>query len=171
MYEKHSGHIVNVASGAGVIATPEPLPYIASKFAVVGISEALYGRLKNQGINVSVVIPSYIRTNIFSNAKIKYPQKLLEDVGREKLDHISKEILDEMASKAMLPSRAVKRYIKGIKKNQLYVYDIKGVIGAMSLKGSNPQQYENMLVNFFESTMKTRRENFLKHGINIDKYT
>lgn len=170
MLEKHSGHIVNVSSGSGVIGTTDPLPYISSKFAVVGISEALYSRIKNQGINISVVIPSYIRTNIFTTSKVKYSQKLLDDIGQEKVDEIYKSIVEGMASRAMLPSRAIKKYIAGIKKNQLYISDLGGTIAAMALKVTNPQKYEDFLVNFYESNLNYRKEIFRKYGINIDDY-
>ncbi|MFX1570580.1 MAG: SDR family NAD(P)-dependent oxidoreductase [Promethearchaeota archaeon] len=169
MIERRSGHIVNISSGAGIIGSSEPLPYIASKFAVVGISEGLFGRLKNLGINVSVIVPSYIRTNIFNNAQMKFPQKLIEDEGEDKLTEIIKERLDDMASKAMLPDRAVKRYIVGIKKDQLYIFDIKGTLSALALKGK-PQEYENFLVNFNENFYNSTRELYLKHGIKIDDY-
>lgn len=170
MLEKGSGHIVNVASGAGVIGSSEPLPYIASKFAVVGISEGLFGRLKNQGINVSVIVPLYIRTNIFFTSKMKYSEKLVGEFSQEKLDEINSSILKEMSSKAMLPDRAVKKYIAGIKKNQLYIYDSRAPLTALALKGTNPQQYENFLVNFNENFMNSRKKHYLKYGINLDDY-
>lgn len=169
MIKRRSGHIVNVASGAGLFGSSEPLPYIASKFAVVGISEALFGRIRNFGINVSVVVPSYIRTNIYSEVKVKYPQKLLEDVGEVKLKKIYKEILSDMASKAMLPDRAVKKYIKGIKKNQLYLYDSRGIIGLLAMKG-NLEQYEKFLIDYNQNAQEISRKLFKKHGINIDDY-
>jgi short-subunit dehydrogenase len=170
MLEREAGHIVNVASGAGVFGSAEPLPYITSKFGVVGLSEALFGRLKNHGINVSVIIPSYIRTNIFFNAKIKYPQKLMEDIGKEKLEEIYNSILKDMVNKAMSPDRAVKKYIMGIKKDQLYISDIQATISIMALKGNNPQQYEKFLVDYNDQFMKAAVEHFAKYGINIEKY-
>ena len=121
MLEKKSGHIVNVASGAGVLGSSEPLPYITSKFAVVGISEALYGQLYNRGIRVSVIVPSYIKTNIFLTSKFKWPKKLVEDYGVEKIEEIYNTYMKDMASKAMLPKRAVRKYIAQIKENRLYL--------------------------------------------------
>ncbi|MHA2401072.1 MAG: SDR family NAD(P)-dependent oxidoreductase, partial [Promethearchaeota archaeon] len=46
MIKRGSGHIVNNASGAGVSGSAEPLPYVASKFGVVGLSETFFARLK-----------------------------------------------------------------------------------------------------------------------------
>lgn len=169
MLERKSGHIVNVASGAGIFGSSEPLPYITSKFAVVGISEALYGRLRSYGINVSVIIPSYVRTNIFSNLNIKYPKRLLDAIGKEKLEEIYNSILNEMSGKAMHPDRAVKKYISGIKKDQLYIFDMRGSLAILGLKGK-PQEYENFLINYHKNSNYVSREQFLKFGINVDDY-
>ncbi|MHA2087912.1 MAG: SDR family NAD(P)-dependent oxidoreductase, partial [Promethearchaeota archaeon] len=73
MIEKRSGHIVNVASGAGIFGSPEPIPYVTSKFAVVGLSEALFGSLNIMGINVSIICPWIIATNIWNISELKAP--------------------------------------------------------------------------------------------------
>jgi len=169
MLERGLGHLVNVASGAGIFGSSEPLSYISSKFAVIGLSEALFGQLHSRGINVSVIIPSYIKTNIFSSAKIKYSKRILNAVGKEKLDKIYQSLLDEMASKAIPPDRAVSKYINGIKKNQLYIYDMKSLLTLLTLKG-NPQQYEAFLINYNENNIKITKQHFQKYGINFDDY-
>ena len=170
MIERKSGHIVNVASGAGIFGSTEPLPYVASKFAVVGLSEALFGQLHQQGIKVSVIIPSYIRTNIFHKSKIRYPQALIDDIGEIKLREVYNSILNDMQSKAMLPERAVKKYINGIKNDQLYIYDVKAVMAIFAMKGTNPQQFEEFLKNYNLQNAKTAQKHFEKFGIDIDKY-
>ncbi|MCJ7650719.1 MAG: SDR family NAD(P)-dependent oxidoreductase [Candidatus Lokiarchaeota archaeon] len=170
MLERGTGHIVNMASGAGIFGSTEPIPYVASKFAVVGISEALYGQLHQQGIKVSVIVPSYIRTNIFQRSKIRYPQMLIDDIGEAKLRDIYHSILSEMQSKAIPPDRAVKRYIRGIKKDQLYISDIKAVSSILTMKGSNPHQFEEFLINYNHQNTESTRKHFSKFGIDIDKY-
>ncbi len=170
MINRGNGHIVNVASAAGVIGATEPLPYVASKFAVVGLSEALFGQLNSYGINVSVILPLYVRTNIFESCKIKYSQKLIDDVSEEKLREISKSLLKEMHSKAILPHRAVNKYIKGIKNNQLYIYDSRAVLGMLTLKGTNQPQFEEFLKNLNKNNEENTRKHFLKYGVDIDKY-
>jgi 3-oxoacyl-[acyl-carrier protein] reductase len=170
MIERKSGHIVNVASGAGIFGSTEPLPYVASKFAVVGLSEALFGQLHQQGINVSVIIPSYIRTNIFHKSRIRYPQALIDDVGEKKLREVYASILNDMQSKAMLPERAVKKYIRGIKSDQLYIYDVKAVMAIFTMKGTNPKQFEEFLKNYNLQNAKSAQKHFEKFGIDIEKY-
>jgi len=170
MIERKSGHIVNVASGAGIFGSTEPLPYVASKFAVVGLSEALFGQLHQLGITVSVIIPSYIRTNIFHKSRIRYPKALMDDIGEDKLREIYNSILNDMQSKAMLPERAVKKYISGIKNDQLYIYDIKAVLAIFTMKGTNPKQFEEFLKNYNLQNAKSAQEHFEKFGIDVDKY-
>src|SRR3954469_10198464 len=58
------GHIVNTASMAGMNGGLGFSPYVASKFAVVGMSEGLAMQLKPLGIGVSLLCPSYVRTGI-----------------------------------------------------------------------------------------------------------
>ncbi|MFX1587211.1 MAG: SDR family NAD(P)-dependent oxidoreductase [Promethearchaeota archaeon] len=169
MMERKSGHIVNVASAAGIFGSSEPLPYITSKFAVIGLSEALFSQLYSFGINVSVIVPTYIKTNIFSTAQIKYSQKLEEAIGKEKLEQIYKELLNEMASKAIPPDRAVKKYIKEIKNNQLYIYDSKGILTILGSKG-NQQHYERLLIDYNQNAINVIKKHFLKYGINLDDF-
>ena len=65
MIERRHGYIVNTGSVAGMVAlTGEGAPYIASKFAVVGLTEALALYCKPFGIGVSLLCPGGVRTNL-----------------------------------------------------------------------------------------------------------
>jgi len=66
MLRRGSGHIVNVASGAGYICAPGIVTYCGSKHAVVGITEALRLELGPRGIDVTVVAPGVIDTELTS---------------------------------------------------------------------------------------------------------
>lgn len=65
MLKQGSGHIVNVASVAGSIGIPGMASYCASKFAMLGFSEALFHELKGTGVGITVVSPIMVRTNFF----------------------------------------------------------------------------------------------------------
>jgi NAD(P)-dependent dehydrogenase (short-subunit alcohol dehydrogenase family) len=54
--------IVNIASIGGKFAMPHLLPYVASKFALVGFSEGLHAELRHKGIRVTTVCPGLMRT-------------------------------------------------------------------------------------------------------------
>jgi NAD(P)-dependent dehydrogenase (short-subunit alcohol dehydrogenase family) len=70
MLERGRGHVVNTASIAGTWAyTWDAAPYITSKFAAYGFSEALARRLKPHGIGVSVLCPGLVSTNLAETAR------------------------------------------------------------------------------------------------------
>ena len=68
MVERGSGHVVNVASAAGLLANPQLGGYSASKHAVVGLSEALRIELAPHRIGVTAVCPGIINTGITHNS-------------------------------------------------------------------------------------------------------
>lgn len=67
MRKQQSGVIINIGSIAGRIALPTGAPYCGTKFAVEGITEALYYEMKAIGVRVKLVEPGFIKTN-FGNA-------------------------------------------------------------------------------------------------------
>jgi NAD(P)-dependent dehydrogenase (short-subunit alcohol dehydrogenase family) len=68
---REGGHIVNTASMAGHVASPGMAPYHATKFAVVGYSEALKADLAEQNIGVSVLCPAWVKTDIHKSGLTK----------------------------------------------------------------------------------------------------
>lgn len=64
MVERGRGHIVNVASAVGRVAVADGASYSASKFAVVGFSEATRAELAPFGVDVSVVLPTVVQTEL-----------------------------------------------------------------------------------------------------------
>jgi NAD(P)-dependent dehydrogenase (short-subunit alcohol dehydrogenase family) len=75
MGRKGSGRIVNIASFGGKSAVPHLLPYSASKFALVGLSQGMRAELMRYGIYVTTVCPSLIRTGSHRHAKFKGQHK------------------------------------------------------------------------------------------------
>ena len=64
MVERGRGQIVNVASAVGRVAAPGGATYTASKFAVVGFSEATRAELEPLGVEVCLVMPTVVRTEL-----------------------------------------------------------------------------------------------------------
>src|SRR5437773_11550425 len=62
MKRQGGGRIVNIASIAGKVAVPHLLPYVASKFALVGLSQGMRTELAKDGIHVTTVSPGLMRT-------------------------------------------------------------------------------------------------------------
>ena len=68
MLKKESGHIVMVSSISGLYPTPLRTLYAGSKFGIDRFSNAVRAELSLKGIDVTVVSPSYVQTNISKNA-------------------------------------------------------------------------------------------------------
>lgn len=64
------GHVVAIASGAGLVATPGLAPYVATKHAVVGLMESLHHELNRvaPAVHTSVVCPGNVRTPMAANS-------------------------------------------------------------------------------------------------------
>ncbi len=92
--------IVNVASMCGRRALPAWSEYSASKYALVGFSDALRGELVRFGIDVLVVLPGLTRSDLGRN--------LLRDAGRLKLDF----------SKGMAPATVAAGILDALRRNR-----------------------------------------------------
>jgi len=71
MVERGSGHVVNLSSLAGYHANPALAAYTATKFAVLGLSEALRDELWGSGVGVTAVCPGIINTPITRHARAR----------------------------------------------------------------------------------------------------
>lgn len=71
MRQRGEGRIVNVTSIGGKVSVPHLLPYSASKFALVGLSEGLRSELAKDGIIVTTICPGLMRTGSPRNALFK----------------------------------------------------------------------------------------------------
>ncbi len=69
MVRRRSGHIINIASLAGVMAVPGQVVYAGTKFAVVGLSTALADEFAAHGIDVTVVMPPFTNTELISGTR------------------------------------------------------------------------------------------------------
>jgi all-trans-retinol dehydrogenase (NAD+) len=75
MLKRDSGHVVTVASAAGMVGVAGLGDYNASKFAAIGFDESLRAELKKRGsrVRTTVVCPFYINTGMFDGVKTKSP--------------------------------------------------------------------------------------------------
>lgn len=79
--KQQSGHIINISSSMGYIGYAKTGSYNASKFAVIGLSEALAQEAKPFGIHVTVVAPGMFRTNFMSDTTLTVAQNKIADYG------------------------------------------------------------------------------------------
>jgi short-subunit dehydrogenase len=64
MTARGSGHIINIASAVGRVAVSHAATYSATKFAVVGLTEAVRAELRGTGVEASVILPTIVNTDL-----------------------------------------------------------------------------------------------------------
>ena len=69
MVARRRGHIVNIASLAGMLAVPGQALYAGTKFAIVGLSTALADEFAPQGVDISCVLPTFTNTELISGTR------------------------------------------------------------------------------------------------------
>jgi len=79
LLEQGSGHIINIASFAGIANAPRMAAYSASKAGVISLSECLRGELAAAGsrVGVSVVCPAFFQTNLLEGSRLAESDKAL----------------------------------------------------------------------------------------------
>jgi NAD(P)-dependent dehydrogenase (short-subunit alcohol dehydrogenase family) len=78
MVARRSGHIVNIASLAGMVALPGQVVYSGTKFAVVGLSSGLADEFAAHGVEVSCVMPTFTNTDLIAGTHTSSAQKPVE---------------------------------------------------------------------------------------------
>lgn len=104
MLSRGSGHIAITASVAGKIGGPSRTGYCATKHAMFGFYDSLRSEVQHQGIDVSTIVPGFIRTNISTNA--------LKGDGSEFA------VMDEDIAAGMDVRKAASVIVKGLEKKK-----------------------------------------------------
>ena len=120
------GHLVNTASGAGLVQGGSPI-YTGSKFAVVGISEALAAHpdLLRADIGVTVLCPGMVQTSIATNTATHHP---LSTQGRQIADQ-----LDAMLQRVgVSPEQVGQQVLEAVRTGQLFVQTDRMLADAIS---------------------------------------
>ncbi len=115
-----SGHIVNTASGAGLAAEGSGIMYNTSKFAVVGLSEALRRDLEPKQIGVTVLCPGPVGTNIVGNSRITQPAALNAEEAKTWVAVTDQ--VTAMLARGVAPDKVGEMVLAAVKENRLYVH-------------------------------------------------
>jgi NAD(P)-dependent dehydrogenase (short-subunit alcohol dehydrogenase family) len=103
--KQRSGRIVNITSIGGKVAVPHLLPYTASKFALVGLSEGMHAALYKHGIRVTTVVPNLMRTGSSRNAIVK---------GQHEAEYAWFKLADAAPVLSQNADRAARRIIRAV---------------------------------------------------------
>ncbi len=104
------GHVVNVSSAAGYSASSVLAAYNATKFSVLGLSEALWEELHPHSIGVTAICPGLIDTPITRNARL---------VGEMNKPERREEMVQGYRRRGYTPERVARNILKAVEKNRL----------------------------------------------------
>lgn len=104
------GHVINVSSAAGYSASSVLPAYNATKFAVLGLSEALWEELRPHAIGVTAVCPGLIDTPITRSARL---------VGKLDKPELREEMVEGYRRRGYRPDRVARNILKAVEKNRL----------------------------------------------------
>jgi NADP-dependent 3-hydroxy acid dehydrogenase YdfG len=101
MLAERSGHLVNVASLAGLLFPPRMGPYNVTKSSVVALSETLRGELAGTGVGVSLLCPSLFPTELATSsradARVRGKVQHLMDTGEMTAEEVARVVLEAVA--------------------------------------------------------------------------
>ena len=122
------GHIVNTASLAGMSTARGMSVYTASKFAVVGLTEALRADLADSGIGVSVLCPGVVDTNIFDSGRNR-PDAMRSETETDVFPlvrHLPEgdraARMERVLSSALDPAAVGDIVLHGIRRNEKFIF-------------------------------------------------
>jgi short-subunit dehydrogenase len=101
MVKRRSGHIVNIASLAGMVAVPGQVVYAGTKFAVVGLSSAMADEFAPHGVKVTAVMPTFTNTELISGTTPSASQKPVEPA---EIAAAIVQVLDKPKSRVSVPA-------------------------------------------------------------------
>jgi short-subunit dehydrogenase len=116
MKPRGSGHIINVASMAGVVPTPGASTYSATKHAVVGLTESVAWELRGSGVDIGYVLPVLVNTELASG------------------------IARTRASRTIEPEAVATEIVKALKRPKLAIYVPPAMAGVTKWSGLLPRR-------------------------------
>jgi len=126
-------HIVNTSSIAGLLGLPSMAPYCASKFAVVGISEALGAELSVHGIEVTAICPGVIATDIIRSGRFEGA------LGERK-----RQLMEFYAKRGIAPERVARDILRAVRKGTPLATTLGSAYPALLLRKFSPRLYRRV---------------------------
>jgi len=127
---RDGGHIVNTASGAGLVAGPGNALYCTAKFAVVGMSESLEIELKPHGIGVSVLCPGPVATGIIERTRAGQPKVTRAMSSEQRSSAFEKfEASKKFLANGVPPDAVGTMVLEAIHENRLFIHTDRSMQG------------------------------------------
>ncbi len=142
------GHVVNVASAAGLISVPGFAAYSASKFAVVGLSEALHHDLtvRKAKVAASLLCPSWVQTRIAQDG--------LLPAGADAVDNSVHTAVGKAVETGISADTVAERVFKAIEDGQFYILTHDDTLSAVKTRSDDILQNRQPTMAVFEKKTK-----------------
>ena len=126
-----SGHILNVASAAGLLCAPGMGAYNVAKAGVVALSETLHGELAGSGVGVTVLCPTFFRTNIITAGRFA--------------DERTRSLADRLMAKGRPVHEVVLAALAPVEQDELYCVPMADGRWLWRLKRAAPALFGKLL--------------------------
>ena len=128
------GAILNVASAAGLLSAGRMAPYNVAKAGVVSLSETMAAELRGSGIDVTVLCPTFFRTNIA--------------VGGLFTDDRTRRMAEKMVARGIAVEVVVKAALRSVEHGELYCVPMADARWLWRVKRALPGGFQTMLGAF-----------------------
>jgi NAD(P)-dependent dehydrogenase (short-subunit alcohol dehydrogenase family) len=146
MAERGRGQIVNIASAAGYYNSEAMAAYGTTKYAVVGLSEALRAELGPRGVGVSVICPGFVNTPIVTHMRMR---------GARYPEHARERIQRFYAKRNYTPERVADKVLAAVRDNRALVPVTPEAWALYLLQRALPS-FSHQLVNGLERLFNRR---------------
>ncbi|HEV2860875.1 MAG TPA: SDR family NAD(P)-dependent oxidoreductase [Pyrinomonadaceae bacterium] len=136
MRARGEGRVVNIASIGGKVAVPHLVPYSASKFALVGLSDGLRYELEKDGVLVTTVCPGLMRTGSPRNATFK---------GRHRAEYAWFSISDALPVTSIQAERAARQIVSAARRGQAELVITTQAVAAVKFRALFPEATADIL--------------------------
>jgi NADP-dependent 3-hydroxy acid dehydrogenase YdfG len=152
MVARRGGHIVNIASMAGMTAVPGQVVYAGTKFAVVGLSVAMADEFAPAGVDVTTVLPTFTNTDLISGTHTGSAQK---PVQPENIAEAVVKVLDKPTTIVSVPRQL--RFIAAL----------AGMLGPRGRRWLSRKLGNDRVFLDFDVTARERYEDRAQHALGV----
>ena len=136
MRRRGGGRVVNISSIGGKIGVPHLVPYSASKFALVGLSDGMRAELQKDGVVVTTVCPGLMRTGSPRNATFK---------GRHRDEYAWFAISDSLPVTSIGAERAARQIVSATRRGDAELVISTQAVLAVKFRALFPEATADML--------------------------
>ena len=108
MMKQRTGKIINISSVVGLVGNAGQCNYAASKAGVIGFSKSIARELAPRGVNINVVAPGYIDTDMTNGLSDKVNESILQTIPMKKMGSTK-----DVANLVLFLSSGLSDYITG----------------------------------------------------------